>query len=86
MKVSFSEKARADFSRMDAGTRRVFYSHIEKLERVTPRKHLRFGIPFFVENVGSQGRIVLSFDESEIIVIRCFRIHKEYEKWYNAFR
>jgi hypothetical protein len=86
MQVSFSEKAKMDFARMDRGAREIFYSHIEKLERITPRRHLRFGVPFFVENVGGQGRVVLAFGDNELIVVRCFTTHKEYEKWYKSFR
>ncbi|MEW6329679.1 MAG: hypothetical protein AB1468_06240 [Candidatus Micrarchaeota archaeon] len=86
MKIYFSEKARDDFSGMDKQTRKIFWAHINKFSSIPPRKHLRFGIPFFVEKVGKQGRVVFSFDKDELIVIRCFTTHKQYEKWYNSFR
>ncbi|MCX6777880.1 MAG: hypothetical protein NT157_03260 [Candidatus Micrarchaeota archaeon] len=48
-------------------------------------RHLRFGLPFFVEEVGSY-RIVFEIFESE----RKKRIvfvgnHKQYVKWYSKF-
>ena len=86
MKISFSERARADFSGMDGQTRKEFWKHVNKFSSITPRKHLRFGIPFFVGKVGKQGRIIFSFDKEELLVVRCFITHKEYEKWYKAFR
>ena len=85
MKVSFSEKALDDFSRMDAKARELFWGHIHKFAAMPPRRHLRFGLPFFVENAGKQGRLVFSFYKEELIVVRCFTRHKEYEKWYKAY-
>ncbi|MFH1328219.1 MAG: hypothetical protein ABIH76_05175 [Candidatus Bathyarchaeota archaeon] len=71
---------------MEDKTRKLFWTHINKFSSITPRKHLRFGIPFFVEKVGKQGRVIFSFDRTELVVIRCFTAHKEYGKWYKAFR
>ncbi|MCX6768141.1 MAG: hypothetical protein NTY90_05465 [Candidatus Micrarchaeota archaeon] len=51
-----------------------------------PRRHLRFGLPYNVEEVTEQARFVYEREAGRITVVRCFATHKEYEKWYKSFR
>ena len=46
------------------------------------KRHLKHGLPFFVEEIG-QYRVVYKIDDSEKVVKFYFvGDHKEYEKWY----
>lgn len=44
-----------------------------------PRMHMKFGLPFQVDEV-RQGRIVYQMENEMLFVLRCFAKHKEYEK------
>ena len=86
MKVIVSAKADADLSKMDASIRSFFIMHFEKLQTMPPRRHLRFGMPYNVENVTSQARFAYDVEGDTLWIVRCFATHKEYEKWYKSFR
>lgn len=75
--------AEAAFAKMDVKQQDLFIKHFEKLERMPPRRHLKYGIPYHVEEVG-QGRIIYDIRGEDIIVTRCFATHKEYERWYHS--
>lgn len=85
MKIEISEKAITDLEAMDKATYTAFRKHLQKISMMPPRRHLRHGVPYNVEEVG-QGRIAYQVDNvSEVLyIIRCFADHKEYEKWYNS--
>jgi len=51
-----------------------------------PRRHLRFGIPYHVEDVTKQARLVYDIRKDTLYVVHCFATHKEYEKWYKSFK
>ncbi|MBU0586668.1 hypothetical protein KJ780_04080 [Candidatus Micrarchaeota archaeon] len=85
MQILISEKAEHDLDIMDPAIRKIFIKHIEKISQMPPRRHMRFGLPFNVEEVG-QGRIVYQMENDSMIVLRCFAVHKEYEKWYSSFK
>ena len=86
MNVLATPKAEADLETMDAPLIRFFLKHFEKLQEMPPRRHLRFGMPFCVENVTTQARFVYKIEGDTLWVERCFATHKEYERWYNSFR
>lgn len=71
---------------MDQQEKLKFVSHIEKVARMPPRRHLRFGLPVYVENVTKQARLIYRIESDKLHILRCFQTHKEYEKWYNSFR
>ena len=86
MKASFMASADRDLESMDAGLRKFFIKHVDKLLAIPPRRHLKFGIPYQVEDVTRQARLVFDLKDEELFVIRCFATHKEYEKWYKSFK
>lgn len=85
MKIEISENAFKDLDDMDKATYSTFRKHLIKISEMPPRRHMRHGVPYSVEEVG-QGRIAYRIDsESETLyIVRCFSDHKEYEKWYNS--
>jgi len=85
MEVKYYELAEVDLDTMDNATYLLFDKHIDKISYMPPRRHLKFGMPFNVEEIG-QGRIVYNIKNDTLYIIRCFRTHKEYEKWYKSFK
>jgi mRNA-degrading endonuclease RelE of RelBE toxin-antitoxin system len=85
MKVEISVKAIEDLEAMDKATYVSFRKHLQKIAMTPPRRHMRHGVPYNVEEVG-QGRIAyhIGEDDETLYIIRCFSDHKEYEKWYNS--
>lgn len=56
------------------------------MKTLPPRRHLKFGLPFWVENVTQQARCVYAIEGNIVHIARCFATHKEYENWYKSFR
>ncbi|MBI5046980.1 hypothetical protein HZC07_04600 [Candidatus Micrarchaeota archaeon] len=86
MNVLVSEVAEAELDKMDSVLRSFFIKHMEKIAHMPPRRHMKFGLPFTVENVTKQARLVYQINSTNLIVVRCFATHKEYEKWYLSYK
>lgn len=86
LKVVVSEQADRGLSKMDASIREKFLAHFEKARNLPPRKHLRHGLPYFVEKVTHQARFTYDLKEDELLITRCFSTHKEYERWLQSLR
>ena len=84
--IILADEAIKDIRKMDKILKQRFRSHFEKLARMPPRRHLRFGLPFNVEEVSGAARCVYDIQEEELTVARCFSTHKEYERWYKSLR
>ncbi len=86
MDIQISQKAEDDLDSMDPNLRQIFLKHMEKLNEMPPRRHMRFGLPFFVQDVTRQSRLIYFIKGQVIFILRCFSSHKEYERWYLSFR
>ncbi len=86
MKIIFATEVRADFDSLDKQLQIYFGKHIDKLESMPPRRHMKFGLPFHVEAVTKQARLVYDEKCDVFYVIRCFATHKEYEAWFRSFK
>ena len=86
MKIVFSKKAEKELDDAEQNLRKLFIKHSEKISLMPPRRHLRFGLPFNVEEVTRQARIVYNTEEGVCFILHCFKTHKEYEKWYKSFK
>jgi len=86
MDVIFSEKADKDFEPIDQNLRRLFIKHIEKITNLPPRKHMKHGIPHHVGRVTRQARLVCEIEDSRLIIVRCFKSHKDYENWSKSYK
>ncbi len=86
MKIVFSEKAERDLEDADATLRKLFFQHAEKVAQMPPRRHLKFGVPYPVEEVTRQARLVYRFENDACQILHCFKTHKEYERWYNSYK
>ena len=83
MELNLSDQAADDLQRMDNNTYLIFEKHIDKIAEMPPWRHLKYGIPVHVEEVG-QGRIIYQILEDTLFVMRGFTDHKDYEKWYRS--
>ncbi len=58
---------------------------IKKIEKVKQedisRKHLKYGLPYFVEKITTSARLIYKIEGKTLIFIDCFKSHKDYEKW-----
>ena len=86
MRVFYTENSEADLQGMDNVLRKYFIKHTEKISKELPRRHMQFGLPYYVEEVTRQARLVYEVKNESLYVIRCFAAHKEYEKWYKSFK
>jgi len=86
MQAVFSPNGEADLDAFDASLCALFLQHAEKLLQMPPRRHLKFGLPNYVEKVTKQARMVYDVEGQALLVLRCFSTHKEYEKWYLRFK
>ena len=85
MEVELLEQVKNDLDRMDNSVFIDFMKHLEKIAGTPFQRHLKHGLPFYVEEVG-QGRIIYSIDGDTIYIERCFTRHKDYEKWYRSYK
>ncbi len=85
MNAIFSETASEDFQALEPPLQQFFKKHIEKLREMPPRRHLRFGLPYHVEDITKQARLIYFIRGETLYIIRCFATHKDYEKWYKSF-
>ncbi len=83
MKVDIDELAKVDLKKMERAQLVLFGKHIDKIADNPSRRHMKHGLPYFVDEVG-QGRIVYQVVNDTIFVLRCFASHKDYEKWYKS--
>ena len=86
MEVIITIRATEDLLSFDNSLRIYFKKHIDKLINNPIKKHMRFGLPFFVENVTKQARLVYNIDGEELYLLKCFKNHKEYERWYKSYK
>ena len=81
--IIFDESVNKQLNKVDKSTKMKIFKKINKLEKEILSRHLKQGLPFFVEEVG-QYRICFEIDEKERTK-KIFFIgnHKQYEKWYS---
>ncbi len=86
MEIIFAASAVKEFERLPRDLQILFLSHFEKIQSLPPRRHLKYGIPYHVENVTRQARIIYEIREKILYILHCFEDHKDYEQWYNSYR
>ena len=86
MEVIFSGKAEEELDKMDRALKKLFLKHAGKVAESPQGRHMRFGLPFNVEDVTKQARMVYNAEKETCCVLHCFKTHKEYERWYKSFK
>lgn len=82
--LAFEPGWRRHVDAMDGPTRERIWKKIQQLKQPMKHRHMRHGLPYFVEEAGGF-RIVLEVAEAEkkktIIFVG---EHKQYEAWYKS--
>ncbi len=86
MELIFSDFARKEMENLEHELKSLFIKHLEKMKKSPPRKHMKYGIPFHVEKVTKQARIVYNVKGELVYILRCFASHKEYERWHKSYK
>ncbi len=86
MELLFTEEAKKDLLKLDKYEQKIFMKHAEKILIYENRKHLKHGVPLYVEKVSKQARIIYDIQEEKLIILKICATHKEYEKIYTEFR
>lgn len=69
---------------MDNSTQIKIYKKILQLKKPLKGRHLKFGVPCFVEEVGQYRIVYKQLDELQIRKIIFVGDHKQYEQWYKS--
>jgi mRNA-degrading endonuclease RelE of RelBE toxin-antitoxin system len=85
-KVEFKPDADKDLERMNKELIFKFLKSSRKLKINPSKKHMKFGLPFFIQKVTKQARLIFKIENNMIYILRCFKNHKEYEKYYKSFK
>jgi len=86
MELVFSDSARKELESLPEEITAIFLKHLEKMQEMPPRKHMKYGIPCHLEKVTKPARIVFNIEGDHIYILHCFGSHKEYERWYGSYR
>ncbi len=86
MQLVFSDSAKKELEDLPEELIGIFLKHLEKMQEMPPRKHMKYGIPCHVEKVTKQARIIYDIKEDKIYILHCFGGHKEYERWYRSYK
>jgi len=86
MKVQISVKAEKQLDGMPEELRLIFMKHMRKIQSIPLRRHMKYGIPSYVEEVTKQARIIYYLKDEEAYITHCFKNHKEYERWYKSYK
>ncbi len=86
MELVFLEQSEKELDQMNKQQNEMFSKHFKKIIQIPPRRHLRFGLPFNVEEVTKQARIIYKIENETIYILHCFTTHKDYEKWYKNYK
>lgn len=86
MNLFFSATAKKQLEDLPPELKPLFFKHFEKILQMPPRRHMKYGIPCHVEDVTRQARIIYETEGDHLYVLQCFKNHKEYERWYKAYK
>ncbi len=79
--IFFTPEFKKDFNKLDKQFQILFYKKIKKISLLSSNKHLKHGLPYFVEKYVDGSRLDYTFTDNKLTIIRFFKIHKEYIKW-----
>ncbi len=86
MQLIFSDSAKKELKDLPEELIDIFLKHLEKMQEMPPRKHMKYGIPCHVEKVTKQARIIYDIKGEKIYILHCFGGHTEYERWYKSYK
>ena len=82
--LRFDEEWDRHFKKFDASVQQQIMNKINQLRQPMKHRHMKQGLPYFVEEVGGY-RITFEVDEqTKMKIIRFVGNHKQYEKWHSS--
>ncbi|MFH0906463.1 MAG: hypothetical protein V1824_03945 [archaeon] len=85
--LEFTEEFEKEYNKLDLFLRKKIYNKaLELLEPDISRKHLKYGLPYFVLKIDKSSRLIYNLESNKVICIKYFNTHKEYEKWFKTYR
>ena len=84
MEIVITDDAEKSMDKMDGSLQKKFDSHIMKISKIKPTRHMK---NHNIEEVGD-GRIIYQIDEENnvLYILKCFPDHKSYDKWRDSLR
>jgi len=86
MDLVFSDAAKKELKDLPQDLKTIFLKHLNKIQHMPPRRHMKHGIPHHVEKVTKQARLIYNVEEDKLYILHCFKNHKEYERWYKSYK
>ncbi len=82
---SLTESFIKDFKKLDSSLQKIIFKKINYLvqEQIT-RKHLKYGLPYFVLKINISSRLVYVIKENSLIFVKVFKNQKDYENWFSS--
>ncbi|MEK6924106.1 MAG: hypothetical protein AABW54_02625 [Candidatus Micrarchaeota archaeon] len=71
------------FTKLDQSVQERILNKIVQLQTGIQSRHLKHGLPYFVEEIGAY-RLVYAEEEPRMRVIIFAGSHKDYEKWFKS--
>ena len=84
-RIFFEAEAETQFHSLEGGVREKISKKLEQLQRGDMQsRHLKHGIPVFVEEVGQYRIVFKTRDDLKQKRVVFVGDHKHYEKWYRG--
>ncbi|MFH0817624.1 MAG: hypothetical protein V1909_03235 [Candidatus Micrarchaeota archaeon] len=85
--VIFTREAEESFLGLDKAVRIRIAKKILQLEREGfASRHLKFGLPFFVEEIGGYRLVFETLEAEKKKIVIFVGSHHDYQKWYSGGR
>lgn len=86
-KISYTPVFFKSLDNLPFELKKRFIKNIEKIKKEDiSRKHLKYGLLYFVEKITSSSRMIYKIEGNHLIFVICFQSHKDYEKWYKNIK
>lgn len=79
--IEFDQRWEDTFLQLDKEMQRRVWKKIEQLKNPAKARHLKKGLPYFVEEVGQYRIIYGVFEERKTKRFYAVLLHKDYDKW-----
>jgi mRNA-degrading endonuclease RelE of RelBE toxin-antitoxin system len=67
---------------LDRGVKEQIKKKLDKIKTDKKRRHLKLGLPYFVEEIGQYRIIYSANEEKQELLLMFVGRHKDYEKYY----
>lgn len=83
--VQVQEDAKKQILELDFSIREQILKRIKRMESGPAGRHLKYGLPYCIEEIGQYRIAYTSNEQSKEKIIYFVGNHKDYEKWFKQF-